>query len=137
MQFMADAYTRVSQLRWSSVQSARRSRCVSTGKSIAHVLAMTVTEAMSRSSGWCRASMEKLTTLEAVGLGYLRLGQSATTLSGGEAQRIKLSLELGKREQRTTLYILDEPTTGLHCDDIQQLHGPALQAARCGQHASS
>ena len=81
---------------------------------------MTVREAMERFRAIPRI-MEKLSTLDAVGLGYLQLGQSATTLSGGEAQRIKLSLELSKREQGTTLYILDEPTTGLHWTDIQRL----------------
>ena len=90
------------------------------GLNIAEVLAMTVREALERFRAIPRI-MEKLATLDAVGLGYLQLGQSATTLSGGEAQRIKLSLELSKREQGTTLYILDEPTTGLHWTDIQRL----------------
>ncbi len=67
------------------------------------------------------AIARKLQTLLDVGLGYVQLGQSATTLSGGEAQRVKLSLELSKRDTGRTLYLLDEPTTGLHFHDIQLL----------------
>jgi excinuclease ABC subunit A len=63
----------------------------------------------------------KLVTLEEVGLGYIRLGQGATTLSGGEAQRVKLSSELSKRSTGRTFYILDEPTSGLHFDDVKKL----------------
>jgi len=67
------------------------------------------------------AIARKLETLTDVGLGYIRLGQSATTLSGGEAQRVKLALELSRRDTGRTLYILDEPTTGLHFQDIEML----------------
>jgi excinuclease ABC subunit A len=90
------------------------------GKSIADVLDLTVRDAIRLFRNIPRV-MDKLETLDAVGLGYLTLGQSATTLSGGEAQRIKLSLELSRRQQGSTLYILDEPTTGLHWTDIQKL----------------
>ena len=100
--------------------TARRWRCAFTAKIIADVLALTVREAMQLFRNIPRI-MDKLETLDAVGLGYLPLGQSAVTLSGGEAQRLKLSLELSRRQQGQTLYILDEPTTGLHWVDIQRL----------------
>jgi excinuclease ABC subunit A len=90
------------------------------GKTIAQVLAMTVEEAAEFFAAVPAVSM-KLQTLLDVGVGYLTLGQSATTLSGGEAQRIKLARELAKRESGRTLYILDEPTTGLHFHDIRHL----------------
>ncbi len=64
---------------------------------------------------------KKLSTLHAVGLDYIQLGQSATTLSGGEAQRIKLATELAKRSTGKTIYVLDEPTTGLHFEDVKKL----------------
>ena len=89
-------------------------------KNIAEVLEMTVSQGLSFFEN-IPAIRSKLQLLFDVGLGYLRLGQSATTLSGGEAQRIKLSRELGKRTNSNTLYILDEPTIGLHFADIQKL----------------
>ena len=90
------------------------------GYNIAEVLQMTVSDAKElfiKHPG----ILAKLDTLEAVGLGYLKLGQSANTLSGGEAQRIKLSLELSRKQSGNALYLLDEPTTGLHWLDIQKL----------------
>jgi excinuclease ABC subunit A len=90
------------------------------GKNIAEVLDMTVEEAMDFFAN-IPAIRRKLQTLYEVGLGYIRLGQPATTLSGGEAQRIKLSKELSRRSTGKTLYILDEPTTGLHFADIEKL----------------
>ena len=89
-------------------------------KSIADVLEMTVSESVEFFQN-VPVIREKLAALEEVGLGYIRTGQSATTLSGGEAQRIKLARELSKRATGSTLYILDEPTTGLHTHDIGKL----------------
>jgi excinuclease ABC subunit A len=89
-------------------------------KNIHEVLDMTIEEAGKFFEN-VPAIAKKLQTLIDVGLSYIRLGQSATTLSGGEAQRVKLSRELSKRDTGKTLYILDEPTTGLHFHDIQQL----------------
>jgi len=90
------------------------------GKNVADVLKMTVEEAAEFFAN-IPLVRNKLQTLRSVGLGYIQLGQSATTLSGGEAQRIKLSRELSKRATGRTLYILDEPTTGLHFADVQKL----------------
>jgi excinuclease ABC subunit A len=90
------------------------------GKSIADVLDMTVEEG-ARFFSAVPAVRDKLETLARVGLGYIKVGQQATTLSGGEAQRVKLAKELSKRATGRTLYILDEPTTGLHFHDVAKL----------------
>jgi excinuclease ABC subunit A len=90
------------------------------GKNMADVLAMTVSEALDFFENQPRI-MRKLRTLDAVGLGYITLGQQSTTLSGGEAQRVKLSKELSRPGTGDTLYILDEPTTGMHFEDIRHL----------------
>jgi len=119
MQFMADAYAPCP-----SCAGRRFNRetleILFHGRSIADVLDLTVREAITLFRNIPRV-LDKLATLDTVGLGYLKLGQPAPTLSGGEAQRLKLSLELSKRQQGQTLYILDEPTTGLHWTDIQRL----------------
>ena len=90
------------------------------GRSIADVLEMTIEEALSVFSAVPKVAA-KLQTLYEVGLGYVHLGQPATTLSGGEAQRVKLATELSRRATGRTLYVLDEPTTGLHFADVEKL----------------
>ena len=90
------------------------------GKNISDVLDMTVYEALNFFEN-IPAIKRKLQTIYDVGLGYIKLGQSSTTLSGGEAQRVKLASELSKRGTGKTMYILDEPTTGLHFADVQKL----------------
>ena len=90
------------------------------GKNVYDILEMTVEEALAFFEN-IPGIKRKLQTLHDVGLGYIRLGQPATTLSGGEAQRVKLSSELQRRQTGKTFYILDEPTTGLHFEDVRQL----------------
>ena len=101
------------------------------GKNIYNVLGLTVREALSFFSSVGRVT-KKLTMLEEVGLGYLRLGQAATTLSGGEAQRIKLASYLARETSNKTLFIFDEPTTGLHFDDINKLLAAFQRLIRAG-----
>lgn len=104
------------------------------GKNIADVLNMTVTEALAFFANIPRIA-HKLQTLYDVGLGYVHLGQPATTLSGGEAQRVKLAKELHRRQTGKTLYILDEPTTGLHFEDVRQLVGVLQRLVDAGNTA--
>ena len=90
------------------------------GKSINDILNMTINEAVEFFDS-IPSIIQKIKTLQDVGLGYLTLGQASTTISGGEAQRVKLATELAKRDTGKTLYVLDEPTTGLHFEDIKVL----------------
>ncbi len=101
------------------------------GRNIKEVLAMTVNQAFSFFARLTKIK-SKLETLREVGLGYIQIGQAATTLSGGEAQRVKLSRELSKKGTGKTVYILDEPTTGLHADDIGKLLGVLNQLVDAG-----
>ena len=119
MHFLPDVYVRCEVckgLRYNQSSLEIRYK----GKTISEVLDLTVDQAL-EFFGPVPALRDKLQTLADVGLGYIQLGQSATTLSGGEAQRLKLSRELSKRATGRTLYILDEPTTGLHLADIEKL----------------
>ena len=119
MHFLPDVYVRCEVCKGRRFNE-QTLRVTYKDRSIADVLAMTVEEALELFRA-VPAIAQKLQTIQAVGLGYLELGQSATTLSGGEAQRIKLSKELSRRATGRTLYLLDEPTTGLHFADIEKL----------------
>jgi excinuclease ABC subunit A len=119
MQFLPDVYVECAECKGQRYDK-KTLEIHYRGKNIADVLAMTVTEAKEFFSD-IPILREKLGLLDEVGLGYLTLGQPATTLSGGEAQRIKLATELSRYATGKTLYILDEPTTGLHFDDIRRL----------------
>jgi excinuclease ABC subunit A len=130
MHFLPDVY-----IQCEACQGARYNRetlqVKYKGKTIADVLDMTANQAVEFLANIPRIK-RKLETLRDVGLGYIKLGQSATTLSGGEAQRVKLAKELGKRSTGRTIYILDEPTTGLHFDDISRLLSVLLRLVESG-----
>jgi len=119
MHFLPDVYVRCEVCKGQRFNE-RTLHVTYKGRSIAEVLAMTVDDALELFAP-VPTIAEKLRTIQAVGLGYVELGQSATTLSGGEAQRIKLAKELSKRATGRTLYLLDEPTTGLHFGDVERL----------------
>jgi excinuclease ABC subunit A len=119
MHFLPDVYVTCDGCKGSRFNRDTR-EIIYKGKNIAQILGMTIHEAHRFFSN-IPMIKDKLATLQDVGLGYLKLGQAATTLSGGEAQRIKLSRELSKRSSGRTLYLLDEPTTGLHFEDIKKL----------------
>ncbi len=130
MHFLPDVFVtcdRCGGLRYNKETLAVRYK----GKSIADFLSMTVDEAYEYLKAQPRLK-RRLATLRQVGLGYIRLGQPAPTLSGGEAQRIKLTKELGKRATGRTLYLLDEPTTGLHFDDVRKLLEILSELVRLG-----
>lgn len=119
MQFMPDVYVICDDCK--GTRFGRETlEVMYSGKNIAEILNLTINEACEMFAGF-PALKSRLLMLKSVGLGYLSLGQPATILSGGEAQRMKLSRELGKIRSAHTIYILDEPTTGLHFDDLQKL----------------
>ena len=119
MQFLSDVYVKCDECKGKRYNSETLS-VLYKGKNISDVLQMTVYEALNFFEN-IPSIQRKLQTVNDVGLGYIKLGQSSTTLSGGEAQRVKLASELSKRGTGKTLYILDEPTTGLHFADVQKL----------------
>jgi len=119
MQFLSDVYVKCDECNGKRYNSETLG-VMYKGKNIADILHMTVEEALKFFEN-IPAIKKKLETVLDVGLGYIKLGQSSTTLSGGEAQRVKLASELSKRGTGKTLYILDEPTTGLHFADVQKL----------------
>ena len=130
MHFLADVYVTCESCKGRRY-GAETLEVTFKGKNIADILDMTVSEAV-RFFDRSTSIGPKLRTLEETGLGYIRLGQSGASLSGGEAQRIKLSAELAKRSTGRTLYVLDEPTTGLHSADIQTLLGVLLRLRDAG-----
>jgi excinuclease ABC subunit A len=119
MQFLSDVYVMCDECKGKRYNSETLS-VLFKGKNISDILSMTVDEALEFFTN-IPAIQRKLQTIADVGLGYIKLGQAATTLSGGEAQRVKLAAELSKRDTGKTVYILDEPTTGLHFADVQKL----------------
>ena len=119
MQFLSDVYVKCDECKGKRYNSETLS-VLYKGKNVSDVLQMTVYEALTFFEN-VPSIQRKLQTVNDVGLGYIKLGQSSTTLSGGEAQRVKLASELSKRGTGKTLYILDEPTTGLHFADVQKL----------------
>ena len=119
MQFLSDVYVRCDECKGKRYNTETLS-VLYKGKNISDILDMTVYEALNFFEN-IPAIKRKLQTVYDVGLGYIKLGQSSTTLSGGEAQRVKLASELSRRDTGKTLYILDEPTTGLHFADVQKL----------------
>ena len=119
MQFLPDVYVPCEVCKGKRFQSETL-EIKFKGKNIYDVLEMTIEDALDFFDAFPKIK-SKLQTLVDVGLGYLKLGQSSTTLSGGEAQRVKLAYELNSRISPKTLYIMDEPTTGLHTDDIKRL----------------
>jgi excinuclease ABC subunit A len=119
MNFLPDVYVQCDECKGKRYNKETLS-VIYKGKNIAEVLNMTVEEASTFFANIPRIS-RKLNTLIDVGLGYIKLGQSSTTLSGGESQRIKITRELSKHKSGHVVYMLDEPTTGLHFDDVKRL----------------